>query len=198
MKIAIDIDDVIVESGRALIKYISKQLKSDLGYHDMDNYSLGTIYDIEQDKVVRLIDAFHDTDDFKKLEPVEGSVKYIPKLAESHSLVLLSARSEHLTDITNTWVSEFIGDYFDEILLTGLYRKHNDEKVTKADVCIEKKADLLIEDAAHHAVGTANAGITTILYERPWNLMQKDLDNLYKVKTWDEVYETIERFTEEN
>ena len=77
-------------------------------------------------------------------------------------------------------------DIFHSIEFTGLY---GGQPRSKADVCRELNADLLIDDHLAHALPVAQCGVDVLLFGNyPWNQTKEKLPgNIRRVKGWDEI-----------
>ena len=58
---------------------------------------------------------------------------------------------------------------------------------SKADVCREIGAEIMIEDVPDHVVSCANAGIRVLLFDQPWNRGEMACNGrIERVRSWDE------------
>lgn len=88
-------------------------------------------------------------------------------------------------------LDRYFPNIFQSIEFTGFF---GNKARSKADVCKELKADILIDDHIHHAEQVAKAGIKVLVFGNyPWNQAEKLLENMQRVKDWHEVEEVLRR-----
>ncbi len=61
----------------------------------------------------------------------------------------------------------------------------------KLQICEKVKIDFLIDDAFKTAIEFASADIPVLLFNQPWNQVDKLPENVTRVKDWNEVVQFI-------
>ncbi|KAJ2919327.1 hypothetical protein MD484_g1118, partial [Candolleomyces efflorescens] len=152
--IALDLDDVLSQTNQAVA--------------DWHNDIYGT-----QMKVSDFLYRIYNT------KPVPGAREGIESLRQlGFRLIIVTARSEDNADESWKWVERHFPGCFESIICTGQFtdaHKKGHEVVTKlskAQVCDDLKAVLLIDDSAENAVQcvTAERPVQTLLFgDYEWN-----------------------------
>ena len=182
--IAIDCDDVIVDTSHALINYYNRTYGTHLQLKDMYNNSPAWDVKTEEEAILRC-EEFLRTDEFQKIAPSKEAIASIKKMAAVHELHLVTGRSDFLEAATMAMVELYFPKVFASIEHTGMY---GGKPRSKGDVCVQIKADLLIDDHIRHAEQVASHGIHVLLFGNyPWNQKKTLPKYIRRVKDWAEV-----------
>lgn len=183
--IAVDCDDVIVETSHLIIGYYNKTYGTDLGLQDMysnDPQRWGVVSDAE---AIARVEAYLATDEYRNAPPFREAIEATRQLSKKYELHLVTGRSNLLETATKDLLRMYFPDVFRSIVFTNLYAIG---KRTKAEVCQELGVDLLIEDHLGHALPVAECGVDVLLFgDYPWNQAKKLPSNVHRVKNWEEV-----------
>ncbi|KAF6766513.1 hypothetical protein DFP72DRAFT_22189 [Ephemerocybe angulata] len=178
--IAIDLDDVLCQTNVAVAQWhndtygTEMKLSDFLYYYYWKNPYWGT----PQETGAKVRD-FYGTDRLYTTKPVPGAREGIQALKQlGFRLIIVTARYEDTADQSWKWVDHHFPGCFSSIICTGQFtdaHKTGHEvvtKLTKAQVCDDLKAVLLIDDSAENAYScvTAKKPIATLLFgDYEWN-----------------------------
>lgn len=191
--IAIDCDDVIVKTADTTIAYYNRihgaSLTLEKFYSD-DLEAWGTPDDAT---VIKRVNDYLRTDDFIHQEPMREALAAIRWLKRHHELHIVTGRPLFIEQATKAWLSTHFPDTFTSAVFTNFF-KLDDEGVsptkplTKAEVCRQIGADILIDDHLGHALDVAQADIDVLLFgDYPWSKEGVLPKNVVRVKSWSDV-----------
>ncbi|OIO41879.1 hypothetical protein COY00_03990 [Candidatus Pacearchaeota archaeon CG_4_10_14_0_2_um_filter_35_33] len=184
MRIAIDLDDVLADSLTTFIEFYNSNHQDKLKYEDFTSYTLNEINGTPKEEENKLLADFDNSPYFQDTKPMLKSQEAVMELSKKHELIIVTSRTLEKEEKTKAWLKK----YFPEI--TKVYfTRHNYEasQKTKAEICEEIGADILIEDRLKYAKQTAEAGIKVLLFNYPWNQTKNLNSNIQRVKDWDEI-----------
>lgn len=171
MIIGVDMDDVLVEYVKSFLEFYNERNKTNLSFEGFTNIG----HSVDKNN------SFFRSNFFKEMEICRKAVETIKKLAEKHSLFIVTSRQIEWKDATEKFVKENFPGCFCGIFFAGDI--HGDGK-KKTD--IYEGMDMIIEDNRGHALECAKSGIKVFLLDKPWN---KDIEhtNITRIKGWDEI-----------
>ena len=188
MIIAVDLDDVLADSLRAFIEFYNENYNKKLKYEDFTAYTLNEIMGMPREEENKILEKFDNGGYFEKIKPIEGAVEAIKKLSKKHKIIIITSRTKDKEEKTKKWVEKFFGKYD----IYFIRQNYSGKSKTKAEICKEIKAEILIEDYLGYAENCAKNGIKVLLFDYPWN-QKKDLGKLIKrIKSWEEIVSEIE------
>ncbi|KAF9015478.1 hypothetical protein BDQ17DRAFT_1341135 [Cyathus striatus] len=158
--IAIDLDDVLSQTNATVAKWhndtfgTSMTLADFYYYYYWKNPMWGSVTETF-DKVKQ----FYATDVIYQSDSVPGAYEGVQRLRDmGYKLIIVTARAEDHADESWKWVDRHFPGIFDSIICTGQFKdahKTGHEVVTKlskAQVCVDLGAILLIDDSAENAL----------------------------------------------
>jgi 5'(3')-deoxyribonucleotidase len=171
--IAIDFDDVVVPTAPQAIQLYNKKYGTSIALKDVYSKDLH-VWGVESDEdAVERMHAVLRTDEYKTLAPLQETVAVITSLAQQYELHLVTGRSDFLTEATQQTLTRWLPDIFTSVEFTNFFGPN---PRSKAEVCRQLGADLLIDDHLHHAEVVAAEGIEVLLFgDLPWNQTADDL-----------------------
>ncbi len=188
MIIAIDVDDVLARSAEAVIGYHNERFGTSHSAENLESYSLEKRWGCDREEAIRRVVLFAEEGGYESLEPRNDSLAAVKILAAHHTLIALTARFSFLEETTRNWLSRHYPDCFTRVVVTNFYG--TGERTTKADVCLQTRARLLIEDNLEHALPAAAAGVRVLLLDAPWNRTADLPGNVTRVSSWEEILMT--------
>ncbi|KAH6916826.1 hypothetical protein BKA70DRAFT_313918 [Coprinopsis sp. MPI-PUGE-AT-0042] len=163
--IAVDMDDVLSQTNLAVAEWhndvYGTNMKVDdfLYYYYWKNPYWGTL-----EETFAKVREFYKTDRIHNTIPVPGAAEGIQNLKSlGFRLVVVTARTEDTADESWGWIQRHFPDCFESIICTGQFKdaqKKGHEVLTrlsKADVCDDLKAVLLIDDSSENALQCTTA-----------------------------------------
>lgn len=186
MRIGLDIDNVITDFDKKILKELKREDKNkrNNGIVNPESSWVDYLFDWSNEE----IEDFYkrNMQEFAKvLEPRKDAKYYMDKLlAQGHSLYLISHRVyPHYTDpynVTLNWLKD------NNINFTKLILS---EDTNKSKECKENNIDVMIDDSRSNCHKLQESGIRCYLMATKYNL--KKLNGLQVVRDWKELYEVI-------
>lgn len=127
-------------------------------------------------------------------EIVENADKYIKLLKEKgNKIFIISGRDNgEYSDpynMTIKWLDKN-NIVYDELILTDAFKHHE-----KAEVCLEKQVDIMIDDSLNVCKECSNSGVKTLLFDSEYN---RKIQTFQRVNSWEEIYEFINTYKKDN
>ena len=189
MKIGIDIDNVISDFGKGLLKaYIE---------HDKKLGNTGIINENAESIRKGMFDWPEDEEkEFYKnniekiaigLEPIRNSKEIIDKLKnDGNEIYIITGRDNgeytNPRKMTEDWLEKY-KIYYDKLILTNAYDKH-----AKSVECIKNNIDIMIEDSLATCLDLKKSGINVFIMDTRFN---RKNDELERVLSWNDIYSKI-------
>ncbi len=193
--IAIDLDEVLASTFHNVLVFAHSQGKL-LAWKTFDDMRTHDHFDAPETKITKeeeialWDDYWHDTTlSPRHADIVDGAQEGIAWLQGlGKKIIVITARNEHVP-IQYQGTKEWIQKYFPALSGSVYFSSHmSDAPLSKADICREHGATLLIDDNMRNAKECVEAGIVTILLTRPWN--RDDTFShplLHRVDTWEDI-----------
>jgi 5'(3')-deoxyribonucleotidase len=180
--IAVDCDDVLVETAPLILRNYNKLYGTHLELKDMYSRDL-KVWDVpDAATAIARVEDYLKTDEYRRQPPLREAIEVTKRLAKHHELHIVTGRTEFLAVATQDMLDRYFPGIFQSIEFTGFF---GDKARSKADVCQQLNADLLIDDHLHHAEVVANIGIDVLLFGGyPWNRADSLPANMRRVKDW--------------
>ena len=195
MKIAVDVDDVLVPLAKTFYDYHNKNFGTDIDGDSLIHYRWDHHMNIPLSQSVKRVNDFYKTDLFKNMPIFENAKESLKQLSKDHELVIISSRFGVSKEFTKEWANKEFPDIFSDIIFSAEYHYEEEYKKSKnikekAFVCLDNNINLIIEDSLIHAIECAKNGIKVFLLDKPWN--QGELpDNITRVKNWNEISQEL-------
>ncbi len=186
MKIGIDIDDTLLDFVGTFINFHNEIYKTNLKKEDFKTYSFSHARGGTIKQEINTVNQFYKTDFFKKMQPFEGVVEVIQKLKKNNDLFIVTSRPIHMQGGTLEWLVEHLPNIFSEVFFSSNhYTKAKNSGRTKAEICYDLDASLLIDDSLEYAKQCVKKGIEVLLFgdDSPWN-QNGEIKGVTRVKDW--------------
>ncbi len=191
MIIACDMDDVLVDFWPTLLAFYNERHKTDFCKDHFLSYSAWETWGGTREEAIEECYEFYKTDAFKMITPVNGAVTAVNHLVDAHELSVVTGRPHETADTTRESLDIHFFGRFNSVYHTNAFSRINAPS-SKADVCAEIGATVIIEDYLGHAIECANAGMRVLLFDQPWNRGQIVCGGLIeRVYSWGEVCEKL-------
>ena len=188
--IAIDCDDVIVETAPLIINHYNKTYGTTLKLTDFYGADLTPWQAPDDATAIKRVDDFLVSDEYINAAPLAEAVNTINKLYKQYELHIVTGRPDFVAEATKDMLARRFPNVFASIAFTNMFNATKARP--KADVCKELSADLLIDDHLKHARQVAAAGIDVLLFGNyPWNRTDDLPKNIRRVRGWAEVCELL-------
>jgi uncharacterized HAD superfamily protein len=193
MKIGVDIDDTLFDFVGSFIDYSKKINNIDLKREDFTTYSFNEVLKLpSMREAIRIVFEFYDTDFFRKMPPLPGSVDTINKIKEDHGLYIITFRPDYLYNSTmNQLWNNFRNIFSDVLFSSNHYTGAKNSGKSKAEICLNYGISTMIDDSLEYALQCADKGLDVILMNAPWN-QNGEHKGITRVNNWKEVLEKLE------
>jgi len=169
MRIAIDIDCVLLDIMPSIIKWHNENYGFDHAFEMFKQYSLDKTWGCSFEEAVKRVNQFYDSEDFKHLKVISNAPEVVKQLSKKQDLFVITSRPERIRKITEKQLNAYFPNCFDDIHFTSEYKlKEGIERNKKFEICNSLNADYLIEDCLEHIQNFSN-GVKAILLDSPWN-----------------------------
>lgn len=185
-KIALDLDDVILDTTRMMLKYFNETHNKRVLYEDLKTYNFEDYLGIPHDKWYEFEMNFYATEHNAKIPLREGALAGINLLSCVFELHIITARP---IEVEN-YVFLSLGQHFSPGDFTRIHMTKSlsgSRNVQKWEVCKEYGIPLLVDDYHHHVNLAAQNGLFTMLLDAPWNQNEKLHQSVQRVRNWDEL-----------
>ena len=200
MKIGIDIDDTTVMAIEAMVKYGDIYDVEELGRSGSkgkfglirSRYYLRELYGWTDEEKYAFLDKYYKNV-LEECYPLPNAPDVIRKLKENgHKIIFVTAR---LTNVKNCDTEEITKRNFEEHDIQ--YDKIIINASDKLKYCKEEGIQIFIEDSYETCQTLEENGIKTYFMT---TRMNADIDsgNIERVNSWDEIYNKIQNFINEN
>ncbi len=161
--IAIDCDDVLVDTAHDILAFYNNKYGTKLDESDFYSYSettrdrfgVNTLEEAIERFNERLLDPEHHS-----ITPSQEAIDAIHKLARKHELHLVTGRQDAMEAATIGMVETYFPGCFTSVEHTNyMTADHTAVKRTKGEVCQAIKADVMIDDYLGHIRDVLEAGI---------------------------------------
>ncbi len=197
--IAIDCDDVLVDTTHDLIQFYNKKYNTELNETDIytdvpsERFKVGTLREAIERFNERLM-----MEEYYAIAPSQHTIDAVKRLAAHHELHLVTGRQERLEEATMAMVSTYFPGCFASVEHTNYITadKHA-KKRAKGEVCRAIGADVMIDDYIEHVRNVVEAGIphAIVFGDFDWGKRGPLPKNTVRCATWHDVEVEIERIT---
>jgi 5'(3')-deoxyribonucleotidase len=187
--IAIDCDDVLVPTATAILAHYNKTYGANITLPQLYSKDPAVWKVDDYADAVKRVQAYLNTPEYLNLPPFKEAIDVLAKLSKRYEIHVVTARHDALAEATKRVLAEHFPDVFRSIEFTNHFGA---TARTKAQVCQEIGADLLIDDHLTHAEAVAQCGINVLLFgDYPWNQAETLHENVERVRDWDEVAQRL-------
>ncbi|MBT6690005.1 hypothetical protein HN903_04470 [archaeon] len=187
MKIAIDIDEVIVKFVAKYMEFVGNKGYRRVEYEDVFCYELWEVLGIEKNLVNELFDEYNNSEEFKENNFIDGACEGVCFLKEKHDISFVTARSKKLCKETRALIFEEFGILGNRVFFSGDSWSGD---LKKEDVCKELGIGLIIDDSGKDSLRYAESGIVVLLLNKPWN-QGFEHERIYRCLNWGEIMDKI-------
>lgn len=152
-------------------------------YHDYKYYRLeeNNHIDFSRDQIMDMFNAYLDSQYAKDTPIIDGALEKLQEWKKAgHELYIITARGDFQREITEYQIEKNFPWFFEKMFIVWDARGNH---TSKAEVCKEIWATVLIEDSMDNCLDAAAQWIRTYLLSRPRNMRRKDEHPLIKKVT---------------
>lgn len=196
--IAIDCDDVLVDSSGRIVDAYNKKYKTSIDLDAMYNPNPAAWQASSIEEAIQRFDVLLAEDGIlNELLPSEQAVEAVRRLAEDHELHLVTGRQDYLEPFTHQLVHEYFPNLFKSIEHTNYIASEDSKSVRrkKSEVCKLINADILVDDHIAHLDDVLTNGLKEVILfgDYPWNREVALPSGAVRCTDWDMTLREIER-----
>lgn len=186
--IAVDADEILAAFLEHFLIYHNSRYETNLSKADVFSFKLEELFGIPEDEVLSRMNSYYEEGEVLKIEVVPGAIEGVNNLLKKgYELQIITARPPFYKEVTVEWVGKHFPDKFKQIHFAFNPFNKNSEKLTKAQICKQIGAKVLIDDNLVNALDCAKNGILVYLMDAPWNQVEDLPSNIVRVKSWSEI-----------
>ena len=190
--VAVDADEVLAEFMEHFLMFHNARYETRFTKSEITSFRFEEVFKIEERDVLRRIGEFYEDQVIHNIRPVEGAEEGINSLIDKgYQLEIITARPPYYRQITVDWVEKHFPGKFEQIHFAFNPFNINSERLTKAEICKQIGAEVLIDDNLVNALDCADRGITVYLMDAPWNQVEELPKKVIRVKSWEEILERL-------
>lgn len=202
--VAVDIDEVLALFIPTLADFHNEHYgkgQTTLTAESFVSYEFHNVWGGSKEECSDIMDHFFDSDHFKsRVNPVPKAFEVLSELKQTYDLHIVTARQHKVEDLTRAWIAQYFPNTFTEIHFGNHYSRSGKSR-TKAEMCKEIGATLLIDDSLVYATQVSREGIHVLLFgDYAWNRLvtlqkQENVEMIFSPHSKDEV--SIQLYSEE-
>jgi len=170
--LGVDIDNVVSLTDPALRKSIRDLYGICLRQEHIVHYNYSKC-GLTEEQERKVLETFREVT-CKELDVVPGAIEALTILKQKYRIILVTSRHPQLVEETKDWLK--LKNIPHDMLIF-----ETDKHQTDHDF------NFFVEDNADSALALAEAGITTFLFDYPWNRSTPHHDNIKRVSGWGDV-----------
>lgn len=186
--LAVDIDDVLFDFIGYFFDWHNQRYGTALTPSDMMEGKLWEVWGGTKAQAAERVPAFFQETDHLGMAPIPGAQACLQKLSEAYRLFVVSARDPATSKITHAWIDKYFPGLFHQTSL-GIANPMSDQNsMSKAEMCRQLGAQVLIEDQLVNAEVCAREGIRVLLFGNySWNQADILPRGIQRVENWDQI-----------
>ncbi|MFC1943683.1 hypothetical protein ACFLWO_03810 [Chloroflexota bacterium] len=103
--IGVDIDEVIVDLGTAMLPLLSEVCSRPVAYHDLCSWDLGEALNISEETMNHVWTRLFDSDALRYAPPIDGAITGLSALSR-HDIWLVTSRPMSTKSLTLSWLHD--------------------------------------------------------------------------------------------
>lgn len=193
-RIGIDIDGVLSETVPALLEFHNNRYGTTLKKDQIHAYELWKSWGGTLEDDIEKFYSFYESEYFAKIEPVDGAMCEISKLANENELIVITSRPHDIAKKTHYWIETWFPNLFKEFHFTNQTSRKG-IKGKKSHMCNNYHIQVLIDDHVDFLKECVegNSGVQTILFDSPWNQNESLPTRISRAYSWKEITGLISR-----
>ena len=181
-QIAFDFDGVVADTFRLFVKLACSEYGIDIKYESITDYEFLNVVKMDRALAERLIEILTDIPHELDLRPNTGALEILTRLSSFAPVMLVTARP--YGHPVEKWIEKRLPHLKDLIRVEA-----TGENTTKLPFLIKKNIKYFVDDRLDTCRQLADAGITPIVYDQPWN---RSTHNFKVVTDWHDIAELID------
>jgi 5'(3')-deoxyribonucleotidase len=190
MKIAFDLDEIIVPFLPHLVEYYNEKYSTNLQLKDFFSYNFWEVWGGTKEEAIQVVYDFHKTKYFRNIEPFPEMKSIMIELAKDNELYLITSRQKDVERETREMMDEILPGVFKKLYFTNHFSQ-NGNSLTKSGICNKEEIKLVVEDNFRYALECLTDERKVILLDYPWNKSNESHEGLYRVKSFQGIFQKI-------
>ena len=183
--IGVDMDDVLFDFLGEFFLWHNEQFGTQFTPDDMIFSKLWEVWGGSKEEAVERIERFWQETDLLPIEPIAGAKQVLEQLKDSYRLAVISARFANTVAQSEAWLENYFPNIFEALVLGISDPMAQERPRSKAEVCAEKGASMLIDDQVVHAIECSRAGIEVLLFgDQAHNQSEQLPEKVTRVADW--------------
>ncbi len=188
-KIAVDVDDVLLDFTRALIGFHNSMYNTSLRRKDFSTYDLEKVFEVTFEEKTKRMNLFYESPYFFNLVPIKDARESLSLLSRENEIIIITSRPKFIQKETEKSLERYFnGSYSDIFYSAGYYQPGG---IPKSKICLNQGVSFLIDDCLKFVVECNSLGISSFLIDTPWNQQDVGGTLIARVKGWKEILEKI-------
>lgn len=187
-RIGVDIDEVLADTLASYLVIHNEQFGTAFEPQQFRSYRWHEWMEIELETLLRRVQAAVDEGWLRSIPPLTGAVEGVLALRRMGELVAITSRwGPDAARDTAPWLHK----HFSRAVPTVHFARNEDIPISapdarcKSEICHAEGVVLMIEDSLEYASRCAEAGVPSLLLDKPWN--QGDTPGgVFRVSSWSE------------
>lgn len=184
MKIAIDLDGVVVDLVAELLPFLSEEAGRMITPKDITEFDIGVALGLSEEQMTHVWKRVDEEHVYRRAQPIPGAIDSLWSLS-SHDIWFVTSRPGKLRGETETWLSR------QGLGVGKLLHRRDGQKVTSQD-----SFDLLVEDKVEALVIHTSLIRYGLLLDQPWNRVASLPENVLRVRSWKEIESFVQKSRE--
>ena len=187
LRIGIDVDNVIADSYTAYLSRYNQRFGTKIVWEEITEFYFSTSKVPQKEGQAFIYGLITDETFQIMIPPYTDAAQVIGKWSKKGFRIhYVTARPETTRNVTQKWLQKHGFWFLDATLDMYDESKHTNDIDYKKVVAVDKKIDLMIEDALEIAIALP---IPVLLLDRPWNRGALPR-HVKRVKNWEEIEKT--------
>jgi hypothetical protein len=191
MKIAVDVDGVLLDLMERFCNVINREQKTKFSKDIITDWEFFHIFNITEKKAYEIFHILYEKSDDLPFIDAKAPF-YLKNMKDRHSIDIVSARDgKFKKELQMKLKSHGIrkGSHYENLILV---------ESKPYDIKLKLDYDLFIDDNPNLVEPISQNGDKyLLLYSQPWNQHISTANNVIRVETWDEIFESIKRIEKE-
>lgn len=166
--VAVDIDEVLGAFLVAMNKYCAEELGLHYTLRDYHAYNFASVWRCDAAEANDRVHRFFKSPHFRALAPLPGARSSLQRLQSVADLVVVTSRQLLIEQETRDWLAEHFPGVFKAVFLGNHFALSGASR-SKAELCREAGATILVDDNPVYARECADAGIDVLQFNLAGN-----------------------------
>lgn len=185
-RIAIDIDEVLVPFCEELARHHNERYQTALQLEDFISHEYWKVWGGTKEESIEKVRVFITEGHTRHLSPMREAQEALNLLKKEFDPVVVTSRQRVYEDFTREWVETHFPNTFSAIHFCS-YWDQVPPFFTKAEVCKEIGAIVLVDDHIQYVLECAAQGLPSILFGNyPWNQTDVLPEKVTRAANWTE------------